>query len=392
MPNITLDNKNTPQSYCVIVPTYNNCKTLRKVLSEVIAIHTSVIVVNDGSTDNTAEIIADFPSVTAIQYAQNKGKGNALKLAFRKASELGFDYAVTIDSDGQHYPNDIPKLVTCFENNPGHIIMGSRNMKQSGIPGKSSFGNSFSNFWFWAETGNKLSDTQTGFRAYPLKPIEGMRFYTKKFEFEIEILVRLAWKNVKFTEVPIKVEYPEDRVSHFRPFKDFTRISILNTVFVILALLFYLPRLFVLNFSFKKGWDKLKFEFTKDLNHPMKLSMAVALGLFFGILPIWGFQMIAAFSIASYYKLNRALVLIISNISIPPMMPLIIYGSFKFGALFVEEPIYLVALSEVDSETIYLQLKQYFIGATLLAITLSILGFLITQLIILFIGKGKKQL
>jgi uncharacterized protein (DUF2062 family) len=182
------------------------------------------------------------------------------------------------------------------------------------------------------------------------------------------------------------VDYPEDRVSHFRPFKDFTRISILNTFLVTLALAFYLPRLFILNFSFKKGWERLKFEFSKDLGHPIKLSMAVALGLFFGIIPIWGFQMIAAFSIASYFKLNRGLVLIVSNISIPPMMPLIIYGSFKFGSLFVQEPVELVALSGIDSETIYLQIKQYIVGSIILAVLLSMTGFLVTWLIALAVG------
>ena len=380
MPSTNLDNQNSDVSFCVIVPTYNNENTLREVLNKVLKQCDSVLVVNDGSTDSTSQILSEFKNIELIAYSENVGKGNALKLGLRKAFEMGFDYAVTIDSDGQHYPTDIPKVVDGFRNNPGHLIMGSRNMEQEGIPNKSSFGNKFSNFWFWVETGITLSDTQTGFRAYPLKPLENLKFFTKKFEFEIEIIVRLAWRNVKFSEVKVNVDYPEDRVSHFRPLKDFTRIGLLNTVLVTFALLFFLPRLAIYNFSISGIIRKLKEEFAKDINHPSRLASAVGLGLFFGILPIWGIQMLAAFAVASYFKLNRAIVLLVSNISIPPMIPIIIYVSFKFGSLFVEEPVYLVALNEIDSETIYLQVRQYVIGSTIMSVVAGVLGFVTTRI------------
>jgi len=368
--------------YCVLLPTYNNEQTLKRVLNGILEISANVIVVNDGSTDNTQSILKEFSDrITLIEYKENQGKGNALKLGLRKAIDLGFDYAITIDSDGQHYPSDIPLLVEKMEENPGNVVMGARDMAQEGIPGKSSFGNKFSNFWFWVETGIKLSDTQTGFRAYPLAHLDGMKFYTPKFEFEIEVIVRLAWRNIKFSEAFVRVEYPEDRVSHFRPFEDFSRISVLNTVLVTLGLMFYLPRLLLWNFSFKDLWKRIKTEFSKDLSHPVKLASAVGIGLCFGILPIWGFQMLAAFSLASWFKLNRFLVLIVANISFPPFVPFIIFISFKFGALFVNQPVTLVSFDEIDSETIYLQLQQYLIGATTLAISLGVLGFISTWVI-----------
>ncbi len=373
--------ENSTLKYCIILPTYNNEKTLKEVLDNVLQISRNVIVVNDGSTDNTHEILSSFTDVHIIQYPINKGKGHALKLGFRQAIADGYDYAITIDSDGQHYPDDIPRLVAKVHQSPGNVVMGCRNMDQKDIPGKSSFGNKFSNFWFWTETGIKLSDTQTGFRAYPLKSIRGMQFFTKKFEFEIEVIVRLAWENVKFAEVPIKVEYPEDRVSHFRPTTDFARISVLNTVLVILAFLFFLPRLLIQNFSLKRKWHHLKQEFIKDLRHPYKLSLAIGTGLFYGILPIWGFQMMAAFATASYFKLNRVLVLIISNISIPPMVPLIIFASFKFGGLFVSNPVYLRDIDTIDKSSIYIHFIQYLYGAVLLSITMALTGFLITWIV-----------
>jgi hypothetical protein len=117
-------------------------------------------------------------------------------------------------------------------------------MDQASVPGKSSFGNKFSNFWFWVETGLRMNDTQSGYRLYPVKQMQGMRFLTRKFEFEIEVLVTSAWRGIGITEVPVRVFYAEKehRVSHFRPFKDFTRISILNTVLVVIALLYIKPR------------------------------------------------------------------------------------------------------------------------------------------------------
>lgn len=377
--------------YCILVPTYNNERTLEKVLNGVLDISENVMVVNDGSTDSTREILKRFiDKVTLIDYQENQGKGNALQLGFHKAFEMGFDYAVTIDSDGQHYPEDIALLLQQIEENPGNMVMGSRNMDQASVPGKSSFGNKFSSFWFWVETGISLTDTQTGFRAYPLAPIQGLKFYTKRFEFEIEIIVRLAWKNVKFSEANIKVEYPEDRVSHFRPFQDFSRVGMMHTVAVTLGLLFFLPRLLIWNFSLTDILNKIKAEFSKDLEHPIKLASAVGLGLFFGILPIWGFQMIAGFAVASWLKLNRALVLLISNLSIPPMIPLIIFVSYKTGALFVENPVYLVNLNEVDAQTIYLQVRQYVIGSTILALGLAVIGFLTTWLTITVLKFLKK--
>ncbi len=117
-------------------------------------------------------------------------------------------------------------------------------MDQASVPGKSSFGHKFSNFWFKVETGVQMGDTQSGYRLYPVKLLQNFKFMTKKFEFEIEVMVRAVWSGIEITEVPVRVFYAEKgkRVSHFRPFKDFTRISILNTVLVTLALLYYKPR------------------------------------------------------------------------------------------------------------------------------------------------------
>ena len=136
-------------------------------------------------------------------------------------------------------------------------------MDHSEVPGKSSFGNKFSNFWFRVETGIDLPDTQSGFRLYPLFLMRRMRFFTVKYEFEIEVLVHSAWKGIAITSVPVKVFYSpkEIRVSHFRPFLDFTRISILNTLLVILTFLYIRPRNFFRNIKKKNSEQPLSTSF-----------------------------------------------------------------------------------------------------------------------------------
>jgi glycosyltransferase involved in cell wall biosynthesis len=229
---------------CVVIPTYNNATTLRQVIQSVLSYTDQVIVVNDGSTDSTLSIAVEFPEVEIVSYSVNQGKGIALQKGFRHALQSGYSYAITIDSDGQHYAEDLPIFLTMLEAHPNAIIIGARNMDQASVPGKSSFGNKFSNFWFWVETGIRRNDTQSGYRLYPVKAMETMRFFTRKFEFEIEVIVRGAWRGIEVLEAPVKVFYPakEKRISHFRPFRDFSRISVLNTVLVAIAFLYIKPR------------------------------------------------------------------------------------------------------------------------------------------------------
>ncbi|HRQ51206.1 MAG TPA: glycosyltransferase family 2 protein, partial [Agriterribacter sp.] len=231
---VTVNNLFNRYRTCVIIPTYNNADTLPAVIADVAAYTHQIIVVNDGSTDDTALLLASFPYIHVTGYANNKGKGMALRKGFERAVELGYTHAITIDSDGQHFAGDLPVFIDKLKEAPGAIIIGARNMDQAAVPGKSSFGNKFSNFWFKIETGINAPDTQSGYRLYPVAVMSGMRFFTRKYEFEIEVLVRAAWKGIAITAVPVSVYYAPkaERVSHFRPFRDFLRISLLNALLV----------------------------------------------------------------------------------------------------------------------------------------------------------------
>ena len=241
------------EQVCVVVPTYNNERTIVDVLQRIQAYTHNIIVVNDGSTPETLKVInAAFDSENLpdiVDYAPNRGKGYALMRGFRRAVEMGYRYAVTIDSDGQHYPEDIPSVMECFKENRGALIIGARNLTADNMPSKNTFANKFSNFWFHLQTGVRLEDTQSGFRLYPLENINLRWPITPRYEAELELLVFSAWRGVPVTSVPVRVYYPPEgeRVSHFRPFWDFFRITVLNTILTFSALLFFRPMLFFRN-------------------------------------------------------------------------------------------------------------------------------------------------
>ena len=376
---------------CVIIPTYNNAATLAKVIEDVALYSNHIIVVNDGSTDNTVEIVKHFPAVQFINYTKNVGKGWALRNAFRYAIEKGYKYAISIDSDGQHFAKDLPAFINKLVEEPNAVIIGARNMEQASVPGGSSFGNKVSNFWFKVETGITSFDTQSGFRLYPLEPMKKMRFITRKYEFEIEVLVRLAWKGVKVVSVPVTVYYAPkgERISHFRPYKDFFRISVLNTILVLITFLYIKPRDFLRTLFSKKKMKKVLDEHLFNPHHsPQLKAMSVAFGIFMGIVPIWGFQLAAAIFLAILCKLNKPLVIVAANISIPPMIPVIIFLSYKVGAFWMgANAMQIDFTNAITLKSIKHNLQQYILGSITLAVAAAFVFGLVTFIFLKLIEK-----
>ena len=228
----------------ILVPTYNNAGTLKNVLQRCLEQGLPVLVVDDGSTDDTGRILKEIPGqagydgLMVVTHPVNQGKGRALKTGFQEALKRGYSYVITIDSDGQHFPEDIPVLLA--QKGEKTLVVGSRS--QMGANGGGSFANRFSNFWFRLYTGVNLPDTQTGYRLYPLKNLPSLSILSSRYEAELALLVFSAWKGLELKPVPVRVSYPEDRVSHFRPGKDFFRISVLNTVLLLVSLLYGWPR------------------------------------------------------------------------------------------------------------------------------------------------------
>jgi glycosyltransferase involved in cell wall biosynthesis len=375
---------------CVIIPTYNNHHTIKQVIYDVLVYTGQIIVVNDGSTDHTSEILKEFTQIDLVSYPKNKGKGYALRQGFKFAWNKGYEYAITIDSDGQHFASNLPTFIEAIDEHPNAIIIGNRNMDQAGIPGKSSFGNRFSNFWFKFETGIKMPDTQSGFRLYPLKPLSKMFFFTRKYEFEIEVIVRAAWKGVEVTDVPIQIYYApkETRVSHFRPFRDFSRVSVLNTILVIYALLIVKPFVFIRKLNKKNIQSFFRDQIFQSKEPNYKITFAIMLGLFMGVAPVWGYQMIIAFALAHLLKLNKVIVLVASNISIPPMIPLILFASFKLGSFFIESnKLNVIYHKGLSLDLIKDNIVQYLVGSLVFGLILAFTFGILTYILLLIFRK-----
>lgn len=235
---------------CAVIPTYQNAKTLLKVVADVHRVVDTVFVVDDGSNDGTAALLdkatGNERPEKVLTHPKNCGKGAALKTGLTYARQQGFRYAVTVDADGQHRANDIPALLKAVEEEPDALAIGSRGLQHENMPAKSTFANRFSNFWFALQTLQRLPDTQSGLRVYPLRRLHGLRWMSARYEAELTLLVFSAWAGVKLLPVPVSVYYPprDQRVTHFRPGRDFTRISMLNTLLCFLMVVYGWPRIF----------------------------------------------------------------------------------------------------------------------------------------------------
>jgi predicted LPLAT superfamily acyltransferase/glycosyltransferase involved in cell wall biosynthesis len=292
----------------IAIPTYNNPLTIAQVVADCLE-HTEfpILVVDDGSTDPVEKLIArslQSGRVQVVRHETNQGKGVALQTAFKKAIEMDCTHLVSIDGDGQHFATDIPAMVQAALESPWDLIVGHRRMISETVPKISKFGRSFSNFWVRFQTDTKVADSQSGFRCYPLFFVQNLHFVSKRFDFEIEVLIRLIWKGVGVREVEIAVHYPKagERVSHFNKLWDNVRISSLNAVLVTLSLL-------------------------RVPQSAMRMAAAIGLGVFIGTLPLIGFHSLIAAGASVLFRLNFIGLIIGTQISIPPMMPLLVIAA-----------------------------------------------------------------
>jgi len=218
---------NKKNRFAFVIPVYNHAGTVALVVRDALALGFPVIVVDDGSTDTTYDQIKEIRGIQILRHAENQGKGAAILTGFAAASKVA-DFAITIDADGQHYPQDAKKLIQSIPENSRPIVVGARaGMEGKDVPWTSSFGRKFSNFWVRTSGGPKISDSQSGFRVYPLPEALNLKTKARRFQFEVEILVHAHRSGIPVIESPIRVHYnPEGgRISHFRPFVDFCRNS-----------------------------------------------------------------------------------------------------------------------------------------------------------------------
>ncbi len=216
-----------PRNTAIVIPVYNHADQVAPVVRSCVATGLPTIVVNDGSDDRTGAVLARLNGFTLLVHEGNRGKGAALLTGFAEAVRLGCRVVITIDGDGQHVPEDLHHLVAAAEGHHPCMVIGTRLRMEaaSNVPWTSRFGRVFSNFWVRAAGGPTTADSQSGFRLYPLPQTLHLGVRARRYQFEVEVLVRARWHDIPVLEVPVRVVYPEQRVSHFHPWRDFWRNS-----------------------------------------------------------------------------------------------------------------------------------------------------------------------
>jgi len=211
----------------VLIPAYDEARTIRELVQRVLACCPEVVVVDDGSRDGTGEAVADL-GVTLLRHQINRGKAAALATGFEWALARGADAVVTLDGDGQHRPEDIPRLLAVAETHPGRLVIGARLFGREAYPRARNFANTFADFWVAWAAGHPVADSQSGQRVYParlLRAVADLRERSSGFTFESEVVIRAALQGFTTVAVPIEaIHHTSGRRSHFRPLRDIARI------------------------------------------------------------------------------------------------------------------------------------------------------------------------
>ena len=340
----------------VVAPTHNNRNTLEDIMARVRAQGLPLIVVNDGSTDDTAAVLAsprwnDAPDVSVITHLGNRGKAAALRTAFDAAAAVGFTHAATMDTDGQLEPEQIPKLLSLARAEPRALVIGTRDENTEGYPAKNRLGRRLSNLFVWMESGVRVSDSQCGFRVYPLDFVRSCRCRSGRYGYETEIITHAGWAGVRIVETTVRCHYfPKDKaVSHFRPWVDSFRGIGMHARLLLRALWPFPKRRAVsekpeggaaARISWRRiaqwispvaAWRQLR----ADENGRVTVAAGLAVGAFIANLPAYGLQTLLSLYAARRLHLHPLAVVAGSQLSTPPVGPFLIAGAVGLGHLLV---------------------------------------------------------
>ena len=385
---------NSPQNldiWCVI-PTFNNKNTIKEVAFGCRSYLEHVLVVDDGSTDANIKTLFTGSDILVLTHPKNLGKGQAIRTALDFIQKQAGKFMLTIDADGQHYPQDITKFISRLDNDQASIIIGCRDFKQNNIPSKSQFGRTFSNFWLRLETGVVINDTQSGFRCYPVKYLSQIKTRGNYYDFETEILTRACWAGLKLAEVPINVFYPQAslRVSSFHPFIDNLRISLMH-IRLLGRRLMPLPYPKVVRLEKTTAGInifihpiKLIKSLLKENATPLGLASSAGVGIFLGVLPLVSVHMLAVLYLTNRLHLNKIMALSVQNLCMPPFVPVacIQLGHFMLYGKWLTHISWKAIFGSIPE-----RIWEWFLGSLILAPLMA----LITVGVIYFIAQGLQK-
>lgn len=353
----------------ICIPSYDNPKTVGQVVSQALAeTPYPILLIDDGSKVPVTDLLIYPDHVRALEsgrlrvhrFPKNEGKGWALQFGIQYGVLNNFTHMISMDSDGQHFASEVSKMAEAAMHYPWDLIIGNRKLEGDTVPSISKFGRKFSNYWVKYQTDSIVADSQSGFRNYPLFHCQDLTFWTKKFDFEIEILIRLIWKGVSVRDISVECVYhsEENRVSHFHKFFDNVRISFLNAIFVILSLL-------------------------QSHKSPKQIGLALGIGVWIGCTPFYGFHTLIVAALSFLCRLNFIYLFIGSNISMPIFAPFILAASYVIGSDLIGNP----ASDGVGEKFLVMLTGSLFLGL-FLGLIIGVFGATVSSLM-QYRGKNK---
>jgi uncharacterized protein (DUF2062 family) len=378
----------------VLAPTYNNAGTLADVLDRIGRLDLPILVVNDGSTDTTVEILQRWGGTgtdenrIVLTHPHNRGKAAALRSGFARAAALGFTHAITIDTDGQLDPAEIPQFLRCAKRNPAALVLGARDESAADYPGKSRLGRRVSNRLVYWQSGVRVADSQCGFRVYPLAFTTAVRCFASRYGFETEILTRAAWAGIPIEQVPVRCLYelPQGRVSHFRPWRDSFAAVGMHTRLLLRSVRPWpvrrwgdaptgtLGRRMIRWMSPARAWREVR----HDPAERPRFAAAFAVGVFIANLPLYGFQTLLSLFAARHLRLNPLAAVAGSHVSTPPVGPLLIALAIAAGHALLHGSLPSWQYYR-DPSSLGAVLIEWLLGSLVCGAALASVSFLITN-------------
>lgn len=361
------------------VPVYNNGATVKDVVSACRDILRNVVVIDDGSTDADVAGLLSGLDVSIVKHGKNLGKGAAILTASRYVEDHGGLSMITVDADGQHVPRDIERFIPLLSEEKPGIIIGSRDFTAENVPSSSRFGRAFANFWLKVETGQTIDDCQSGFRAYPVRELNLLKFKGQRYDFEAEVLAKASWAGLSLTTVPIKVRYPvpAERITSFKPLLDNVRLTLIHSMLVGRRLLPLPHRKLVNNvsafdLSLLRHPGKVLNMLLLENATPVGLAMSAAIGVFLAVLPLLFVHTLVILYVSMRLNLNKMVALNVQHLAMPPFIP----------ALCIEVGYYLrhgAWLTDLSFKTVFEQFSsrvyEWFLGSLIVApITAVLVG------------------
>jgi uncharacterized protein (DUF2062 family) len=329
----------------LILPTYNNASTLADIVGRCLKLGLPTYVVDDGCTDNTRQILEAFSNdchLKVLVHTQNRGKAGAIQTGFAAATVDGCTHAVTMDTDGQLAPEQIPDLIAAGRKNPDALILGARDFEIAGYPAQSRLGRRLANFFIFIESGAKVSDSQCGLRLYPLGMINHLKVRSGRYGYETEVITRAAWAHCDVVEVPVSCRYfpADERVSHYEPWLDTFRAIGLHLRLVLRSLSPWPHRRWPIGSHDPRPWWRRLLHWVNPMDlwrqarlerRGAPMAAAVAVGVFIANLPLYGLHAILCLYAARRLKLHPLGVLAGSLAAAPPFAFLLVPSDIEVG-------------------------------------------------------------